>query len=535
MKGSAVEIREKPIEARDRPTLSLCMMVRDEEACLSACLNSVKDVVDEIVVVDTGSTDRTVDVAKAHGARVYHHPWENDFSRHRNQSLSHATGDWILILDADEELRSGDGARLHEILLAEGFDSVMFTVINFFNNRTSQSHFNQVRLFRKEPEIRYSGIVHNELLGCSSTITAAVRVHHYGYDLDPKRMEAKFQRTSSLLKKRIQEEPEDFQHYHNLAVSYSMNRMPEEAADWGIKAIEISGKAEKKGGVFILWTHFIVASSFLILRDFPSAIAWARKALERFPDHPDSLFVLVMAYREMKDWPRVEEAASRYLYVHEILENDPSRLGYLVVNSAGEIWKVHLVLGEALLESDSAGEAEKSFEKALHFAPSRSVAHKGVAECYKNRSMGQEAIVHYERALESDPDSPGLLMNLGKLLDERGDQEKAERYYKRAVGIEPRLIHILLRLAKFSAKRSDIEQCLAHCKEILKALDMPIQRTLQALEDLAGLFLWIGHTLDKAGKEDLFQEAAEIALILHPELIGDTKQVQPVKLPATLP
>jgi len=517
-----MESMGRPIEAKDRPTLSLCMMVRNEEACLPACLSSVKDVVDEMIVVDTGSTDRTADVAKAYGARVYHHPWEQDFSRHRNQSLSYATGDWILILDADEELRSGDGARLHEILLAEGFDSVMFIVVNFFNNRTSQSRFNQVRLFRRKPEIRYSGIVHNQLLGCSSTISSAVRIHHYGYDLDPKRMEAKFQRTSSLLKKRIQEEPGNFRHYHDLAISYSMNRMPEEAASWGIKAIEISGKDEKKGGVLILWTHFIVASSLLIMRDFPSAIAWALKALERFPDHMDSLFVLAMAFRDMKDWPRVKEAALRYLYVHEILEDDPARLGYLVLNSAGEIWKVHLALGEAFLETESPGEAEKSFEKAVRFTPARSWAHKGVAECYKNRSMGQEAIFHYERALESDPHSPGLLMNLGRILDERGDHEKAEGYYKRTIQIEPRLIHIRLRLAHFSARRGDVEACLGQCEEILKILDMPIHRTLQGLEDLAGLFLWIAHTLDKAGKEELFREAADIALILHPDLLQQT-------------
>jgi glycosyltransferase involved in cell wall biosynthesis len=80
------------------------MIVKNEEACLERCLKSVCDHVDEIIIVDTGSTDGTVEIAKSYGARIYHHPWENDFSKHRNQSLSYATGGWIFQLDADEEL-----------------------------------------------------------------------------------------------------------------------------------------------------------------------------------------------------------------------------------------------------------------------------------------------------------------------------------------------------------------------------------------------------------------------------------------------
>jgi glycosyltransferase involved in cell wall biosynthesis len=84
--------------------ISLCMIVKNEEHCLRRCLDSVRDYVDEMIIVDTGSTDHTVEIAKSYHAQIYHHPWENDFSKHRNQSLSYATGDWILQLDADEEL-----------------------------------------------------------------------------------------------------------------------------------------------------------------------------------------------------------------------------------------------------------------------------------------------------------------------------------------------------------------------------------------------------------------------------------------------
>ena len=84
--------------------LSFCMIVKNEEASLPQCLNSVKDVVDEMVVLDTGSTDKTVEIAKEFGAKVYHFEWCNDLSAARNESLKYVQGDWVLVLDADEVL-----------------------------------------------------------------------------------------------------------------------------------------------------------------------------------------------------------------------------------------------------------------------------------------------------------------------------------------------------------------------------------------------------------------------------------------------
>ncbi len=86
------------------PTLSLCMIVKNEEKHLARCLSSVKDVADEIVIVDTGSTDKTIEIAESFSAKIFHFDWVNDFSAARNFALSKCTGDWILYLDADEEL-----------------------------------------------------------------------------------------------------------------------------------------------------------------------------------------------------------------------------------------------------------------------------------------------------------------------------------------------------------------------------------------------------------------------------------------------
>ena len=82
--------------------ISLCMIVKNEEEYLPRCLENIKDIVDEIIIVDTGSTDKTVEIAKSYGAKVYYFKWNNNFSEARNVSLKYATKDWILILNVDD-------------------------------------------------------------------------------------------------------------------------------------------------------------------------------------------------------------------------------------------------------------------------------------------------------------------------------------------------------------------------------------------------------------------------------------------------
>ena len=88
----------------ENPKLSVCMIVRDEEKNLPRCLESVESVADELIIVDTGSKDNTISIAKDFGAKIFHFEWCDDFSAARNQYLKYATGNWILQIDADEEL-----------------------------------------------------------------------------------------------------------------------------------------------------------------------------------------------------------------------------------------------------------------------------------------------------------------------------------------------------------------------------------------------------------------------------------------------
>ncbi len=231
---AALEIRRQlgPMAIGDktpRPALSLCMIVKNEQSNLVRCLSSVKAAVDEIVVVDTGSTDRTKDLAAVFGARVFDFAWTDDFSSARNVSLSQAKGDWILVLDADETLSPADHRKLRELIRKSpkrigGYDlSTRNYVIeantagwtandgSYPGEETGTGWYanRKVRLFRNDPRIRFSGAVHElveaSMLGAGMKIaTCEIPVHHTG-KLDRARVTEKGERYFELGMKKIAE------------------------------------------------------------------------------------------------------------------------------------------------------------------------------------------------------------------------------------------------------------------------------------------------------------------------------------------
>lgn len=197
-----------PEEPYRQESVSLCMIVKNEKCHLARCLQSAKPVVDEIVIVDTGSTDETKEIAMVFGARVYDFPWIDDFSKARNFALSKASGDWILVLDADETLSAKDHGTFRQVLArsqsrpaayriqTRNYSNLVNTV-GFRSNRGESPEeegmgwypSDKVRLFTNDPRIRFDYPVH-ELVEPSlrklkiPIIDCPVSVHHYGTLMD---------------------------------------------------------------------------------------------------------------------------------------------------------------------------------------------------------------------------------------------------------------------------------------------------------------------------------------------------------------
>lgn len=172
------------------PTLSVCLIVRDEEALLDGCLQSVAPLADEVVVIDTGSTDRTIEIACAHGAHVGHFAWSDDFAAARNASLDAATSDWVLVIDADERLAPGAAGAIRALIAAEPADAPptaycpLIESVDADGRPLGADHM--PRLWRHRPAIRFRGRVHERLELDGRPLRVApvdhIRLMHLGYD-----------------------------------------------------------------------------------------------------------------------------------------------------------------------------------------------------------------------------------------------------------------------------------------------------------------------------------------------------------------
>jgi glycosyltransferase involved in cell wall biosynthesis len=182
-------------------TISLCMIVKDEAGHLAQCLKSVKEVADEIIVVDTGSHDNTVSIAKSFGAKLYYHEWEDNFAIPRNISLEHAGGEWILMLDADEQLDQESWAKVRK--LTRNRDVLGYWVL--IQLHPEWTEMRSVRLFRNIPDMRFAGVYHEELQTTEDMrnkfIDTAIKIIHKPFSLED--FDRKYERNISMLKKHI--------------------------------------------------------------------------------------------------------------------------------------------------------------------------------------------------------------------------------------------------------------------------------------------------------------------------------------------
>jgi len=194
--------------------VSICLIAKNEERFLAQCLRSVRELATQIVVVDTGSTDRTIEIAKEFGAEVYSFAWCDEFSAARNAALEHATGDWVLIIDADEELapRQLETAKLH--IQAAGVLGYRLPIINQGHEDGGCSYV--PRLFRNAPGLFFIGRIHEQAFssiqvrckqwGLKHQLGEAVLLHH-GYTDEVMASRSKIERNLRLLERAIEELP----------------------------------------------------------------------------------------------------------------------------------------------------------------------------------------------------------------------------------------------------------------------------------------------------------------------------------------
>lgn len=369
--------------------LSLCMIVRDEEAMLRRCLASVADVVDEIILVDTGSCDRTIEIAQGFNAQVYTFTWCDDFAAARNESLKCAHGDWILVLDADEVLVPESVPHLHQAMQQE--DTIAVTLMRE-EVGTAHPPSQLSRLFRRHPAISFTRPYH-ELIDDSVADLLQEEPHwqiialpdlaiqHTGYQTATIDQRQKVDRARTIMERYLISHPED---------AYICSKLGALYADVG----------ETTRGLALLQRGLQTATDVSVLYELHY--------------HLGSLYTQLNA---------LAKAAEHYQAAIE--QPLPQRLKLGAYNNWGNLLK----------DQEELVRAKALYETTIAINPTFAVGYYNLGLTFKAMGKLKEAIEHYNRAIQLQPAYAEAHQNLGVALLKVGNITESLESFQQAIAL----------------------------------------------------------------------------------------------------
>lgn len=430
--------------------ISAAMIVKNEEGMLAECIESFREAVDEIVIVDTGSSDKTVEIAESYNVKLFHHEWKNDFSEARNFSISKTTGDWILIIDADERLEREDIPLIRALKWDKDQNIISFAVYSSLPGNLGNANFGKhfsPRLFRKKPEFYYYGIVHNVLNITENVAVTNIRLYHLGYDLDQDKMKKKFERSIKLLLKQVEEHPDDAFIRMNTAQMYLSRNHSDEAEEHALKCIEILEADPGHQEHLYLMALYQVSLIHLRRMEYEKCIEFAQKAVNRKEDYIDPMLNLGWCYYSSKEYDKSVEILNKFLeYREDLVKNEGA--GLLILSKLGSDYEANFLLGEI----------------------------------HKENGEFEQAVGYYNKALESNSFFWNVYNSLGEI------QMKEEKFAEAADSFENAVKYGYLNLEKygtFGSQEDVYKQALKNYQEAVKK-DVEAQKKKPSVTDALG-------------------------------------------------
>ncbi|EYE89461.1 glycosyl transferase [Fervidicella metallireducens AeB] len=269
--------------------LSVCMIVKDEENNIRRCFESIYSVANEIIVVDTGSKDNTKEIARTFGAKVYDFQWVDDFSKARNYSIEKASGNWILIMDADDELDKNDSSKILDIINnPDSADVYMLNTVCYYGDLPGNERVLNVsiRLFRNKPSLRYEGRIHEHISIKDDSIkvkTENINIYHYGYLNSVVEEKNKRNRNMRILEKQLAEEPDNPYYQFCMGNEYTALNNPEKALEYYIPAYNKCRMTD----IYVPKLIFRIVLSYQKLKKYEEALMFVDEGLKYYPNYTD--------------------------------------------------------------------------------------------------------------------------------------------------------------------------------------------------------------------------------------------------------
>ncbi|CBE68840.1 MAG: tetratricopeptide repeat protein [Candidatus Methylomirabilis oxygeniifera] len=440
-----------------REIVSLCMIVKNEERYLPDCLANAGPFVDEIVVVDTGSTDRTVEIATAAGARVFREEWRDDFAAARNQSLRRAVGDWILVLDADERLVGNSGPLMRDLVEVP---DVAAYLVKLQCPTHGGSALGTIplrwlpRLFRSRIGARYEGVIHECLLpslrGKGKIIYSEMTLEHLGYLQTHEVMQAKAMRNLRLLEDQVSRTPEDSLTWIQLAETHMTLSQQDQAIASYRRALALFDCERTRGQQTIGDATAALACQQLgvlhLLQEAPDeAIAALRQAIALWPALASAYLYLGQAY-DHKQEP--ETALEQFRKAVEFAHR-PEQPGHPVRLVP---WAPWLLMGTVQYKLQQYEAARNSVCQAIRVNADFPGTHTLLGVIHLAMGRPDAALEAFETAHRLGDTTPSLFVNIGAAHNQLGDSEKAMQAFREALAGEPELQNARLGLCQAYAQ-----------------------------------------------------------------------------------
>ena len=495
-------------------TLGVVMIVKNEEKNLGGILSDVRDVMDEICIVDTGSSDGTVALAESFGAKIEHLPWRNDFSAARNHSLACASSDYLLWLDADDRIDKGGVEALLKLKarLRPEKDRAYTLRILGRSKDMPDTLSRQTRIIPNRKGVRFEGRVHEQILPSLQRTGVAIEpvditIMHTGYH-DPDTRAAKARRNLEILTDELREGKDTAsQHFFMAMACIGLE-------DYG-QCLEHLYKARQKR-TDEDWHHFsytISTDCLLRLGRAEDACQEIEAGTKLYPDSPLLHYYLgaacMRAGRDAQAAAALKKAASLPLKVDSY--PSPPDLDAAIL----------LQYGKALEKTGQTDEAIKAYARALKSGARRKDLHQALGMAYLQSGRITEALSHLETARElSASVDPVTWLSLARLCYLRKDPGQAQRLYLEILREIPEHLQALVGILDTSIDLDDTESFFNALEQILIVLDVPIpEASIDSLAQCAELCMRAADRI-KAAEPDMARRLAQTALRLDASNAG---------------
>lgn len=476
--------------------LSLCMIVRNNARTIRAAIESAKPWFDEIIVVDTGSTDATPDICRELGAQVYHFPWPDSFSIARNESLKHARGQWIFWMDSDDVIDADNGRKLRALAYRQHEANVLGYVMQVHcpGNGPDGIHdvtvVDHLKLLRNRPDLRFEGRIHEQLLDAinragGNVVFTDIFVVHAGADHSPEGRKRKLRRDIKLLRLDRRERPNHTFVYFNLGMTYADAGKHSKAIKALCRSLELAQQHESH----VRKVYALLVASHRELGEKEEARKACAEGLKLYPKDPELLFRNAMLAHEDG---RLRAAELNYLAA---LRNDDA-LHFSSIDRGIVGFKARHNLAAVYSDMGALHKAEAEWRSITEEVPGYGDGWRGLAEILIGQSRLHDATELSKRMLDEQPRHRGVAaVILARVAEAAGQVPLAQQILETAVEEFPdetAPLDELCRVLFHNGALSQIEQALS---ELLRRQP----NNASAQHNLATAFL-------RAGR---FQEAAD--------------------------